>query len=388
MTRMFSSTVFMLIALQAALAKVHPYKPVNGSCPEDEYVSKGVCCSKCKPGYFARSRCTADTDTQCQSCRPGTYIDLPNYASQCRGCRSCRTEVQLVTRSPCTSTQDTECVCAEGAVCVSISGRCEACELWAHCPPGTYTAIPGNNYTHPVCKACPNGTFNENDSVTAVCRNHTVCSESGKVQAFPGTALRDAVCKNPEVAGFSWLVVIVPILISILLLVLIGMTSLWIGRKTARGHCMFFRRRQPDNSSVTSQSLLVPAGGANYSCASSSAATTPTSSSEMHRPVGSPPLNSGPCHHSLISGGMTVNGNVFIYNGPVINPSPASSPDLDLQLPGGALPGPPASSPLSPSLSVEESSSPVQEQAAGGQAVQERGKEYHLPVEDTRSHHS
>ncbi|KAK6479855.1 tumor necrosis factor receptor superfamily member 3-like [Huso huso] len=392
---------WILLVTEAAPGQIFPYVPENGHCTDSrtEYLSGGVCCRKCAPGQFALHKCTTTSDTDCSSCPENTFTELYNYEPNCRLCRPC--EAGLVVSSPCTKTRKSVCVCPKNSIC--IGEFCEFCEDHNPCQPGTYTSQQGDLTRHPQCSSCPTGTFNDLPSITARCSRHSNCTELGKVQAKSGTPKSDAVCKDPKVdMDTGWLGFLI-LLAVLALLVIVG--------AIAGALCCLRRKQQhkdkdhtPDSGRDSEQSsLLSPSGSVISSTSSIPQFPAPSAGSP-------PPLIAVP--HSLTAlqgaeheahsrasiglqcgreagqqerlcqlpfiGEMKVSGNVYIYNGPVVN---QASPSSDQRRDPSS--SPPVSHFRLP-VPEERSAIPVQEQQ--GTPLQESGKESHITIEETNSY--
>ncbi|XP_066568472.1 tumor necrosis factor receptor superfamily member 3 isoform X2 [Amia ocellicauda] len=287
-------------------------------------------------------------------------------------CKTCRRGLGLVRLSVCTAERDAVCGCPEGQVCVKDpinQAQCKGCEDLMPCPSGTYTETAGNSSSHPVCSPCPIGTFNTEASLTAVCVNHTDCSRLGKIQADPGTPESDAVCKDSDTTvWFVWVC-----LAALCLCVPVMMISCI--RKRLRPHIRDCHQAEKGGHKTSQLPLLSSSSSSSSSiqqCLSPPPALPPAPL-EQDQHVGHAISRAPHCSHPIITGGMTVNGNVFIYNGSTINNAPLASAPSPAPAPSPSLPH-----------SVEESPVPTQEQQGPPGSVQERGKDFHISVEESR----
>ncbi|XP_041077811.1 tumor necrosis factor receptor superfamily member 3-like isoform X2 [Polyodon spathula] len=358
---------WILLVTEAAPGLIFPYVPENGYCTDSrtEYLSGGVCCQRCPP------------------------------------------ESGLVMSSPCTKTRKSVCVCPKNSICIGEPpSRCESCEDHNPCQPGTYTSQRGDLVQHPQCSPCPAGTFNDLPSITARCSRHRNCTELGKVQAKSGTLKSDAVCKDPKV------VMDTGYLGSLILLAVLAM--LVIGAIAGAHYCL--RRKQqhndkdhtPGSGRDTEQSSLLSPSGSIISSTSSipkspapSAGSTPplidvphllTAVQGAEHETHSRASNGLQCGREAgqqerlcqvpFIGEMKVSGNVYIYNGPVVNQASPSS-----EQPRDTSPLPSSSPPVSHfRLPVQEDRSAVPVQEQQGAPLQESGKESHITIEETNSY--
>ncbi|KAK1163333.1 tumor necrosis factor receptor superfamily member 3-like [Acipenser oxyrinchus oxyrinchus] len=411
---------WIMLVAEAAPGQIFPYVPEDGSCRDSttEYLSDGVCCRRCAPGQFASHKCTATSDTHCSSCPENTFTELYNYASNCRLCRPC--EAGLVELSPCTKTKGSVCVCPENSICLGVPPlECESCEDHNPCQPGTYTLQIGDLGQHPKCSPCPTGFFNDRPSVIAHCYRHNNCTELEMVLAKPGTSESNAVCKDPMVdKDTGWLGFVI-LLAVVVMLVIIG--------AIAGPLCCLIRKQQhsdkdhtPGSGKDSEQSSLLSPSGSVISSNSSIPQFPAPSAGSPPPPIAVPhslTALQGAEHetHSRtfiglqggreagqqqrlcqlpFTGEMKVNGNVYIYNGPVVNQaSPTSDQRRDPSPPPSSDqhsdPSPPPSSspPVSQfRLPVQEEQSVVPVQEQQGTPLQESGKEFHITIEETNSY--
>ncbi|XP_041123868.1 tumor necrosis factor receptor superfamily member 3-like isoform X2 [Polyodon spathula] len=357
---------WILLVVEAAPGQTFPYVPENGYCTDSrtEYLSAGVCCRRCAP------------------------------------------EAGLVVSSPCTKTRRSVCGCPENSICIRVQPwECEFCEDHKPCQPGTYTSQIGDMERHPQCSPCPTGFFNDRPSVTALCFRHSNCTELGKVQTKPGTSESDAVCKDSMVGkDTGWLGFMI-LLVVPAMLVIVGAI---IGGGLRMKHQHSDKDHTPSSGRDSEQSnLLSPSGSVISSTSSIPQFPAPSAGSP-------PPLIAVPysltalqgAEHETHSGAsiglegdreasqqerlcqlpfigeMKVSGNVYIYNGPVVNQASPSSDQCS-----DSSPPPSSSLPVSQfRLPVQEEQSAVPVQELQGAPLQESGKEFHITIEETNSY--
>ncbi|XP_064447735.1 tumor necrosis factor receptor superfamily member 3 isoform X1 [Mirounga angustirostris] len=193
-----------------------PYHTENQTCRDREkeyYEPKHqVCCSRCPPGTHVSAECSRSRDTVCALCPENSYNEHWNHLSICQLCRPCDQMLGFEETVPCTSRQKTQCRCQPGMFCVHWDTECVHCEPLSDCPPGTEAQLTDEvGAANRNCVPCKAGHFQNTSSPRARCQPHTRCEEQGLVEAVPGTAQSDTSCRNPpehpEMPGprFRWI---------------------------------------------------------------------------------------------------------------------------------------------------------------------------------------
>ncbi|XP_041426784.1 tumor necrosis factor receptor superfamily member 1B isoform X2 [Xenopus laevis] len=104
---------------------------IERNCGEREYFNlhQRKCCSRCPPGTYASSQCSAKSDTNCKSCPVDSYNENWIYADKCKLCKSCPEDAGLVAIVNCSATTAVDCGCQDGYVCELASplGECMHC---------------------------------------------------------------------------------------------------------------------------------------------------------------------------------------------------------------------------------------------------------------------
>ncbi|XP_029062518.1 tumor necrosis factor receptor superfamily member 3 isoform X2 [Monodon monoceros] len=190
----------LLAASQPQL--VPPYRTENQTCRDREteyYEPKHhVCCSRCPPGTHVSAECGPDQDTTCATCPENSYNEHWNHLSICQLCRPCDQMLGFVEITPCTSKHKTQCRCQPGLFCVFWGSECVHCESLSHCPPGTEAELKDEDRkANSNCVPCKAGHFQNTSSPSARCQPHTRCEDQGLVEAAPGTSRSDTSCRNP-----------------------------------------------------------------------------------------------------------------------------------------------------------------------------------------------
>ncbi|KAL2776983.1 tumor necrosis factor receptor superfamily member 3 isoform 2 [Daubentonia madagascariensis] len=348
-------------AARASLAsqlKVPPYSSENQTCRDQEkeyYEPKHqVCCSRCPPGTYVSAKCSRSRNTVCTTCAENSYNEHWNYLSLCQLCRPCDPVLGLEETAPCTNKQKTQCRCQPGMFCAAWALECTHCELLSDCPPGTETEFKGKvGEANNNCVPCKAGHFQNTSSPSARCQPHTRCEDQGLVEAAPGTAQSDRSCRNPseplppEMPGTMLVLAILLPLVSFLLLATI-LAYTW---KSHPSLCrklgsLLKRRPEGEESIAAAASWEAPKANPHFpdlvepllsisgdsSPASVGLPTTPALEKEVlqqQSPLGQTrepemePGEQGQMAHGtngihVTGGSMTITGNIYIYNGPVL----------------------------------------------------------------------
>nr|XP_055136966.1 tumor necrosis factor receptor superfamily member 3 isoform X10 [Symphalangus syndactylus] len=280
---------------------VPPYGSKNQTCRDQgkEYYEPQhrICCSRCPPGTYVSAKCSRIRDTVCATCAENSYNEHWNYLTICQLCRPCDPVMGLEEIAPCTSKRKTQCRCQPGMFCAAWALECTHCELLSDCPPGTEAELKddagkGNNH----CVPCKAGHFQNTSSPSARCQPHTRCEDQGLVEAAPGTAQSDTTCGNPseplppEMSGtMLMLAILLPLAFFLLLATVFA--CIW------KSHPSLCRKLGTNGIHVT-------------------------------------------------GGSMTITGNIYIYNGPVLGGPPGpgdlpATPEPPYPIPEEGDPGPP-----------------------------------------------
>ncbi|XP_008587922.1 PREDICTED: tumor necrosis factor receptor superfamily member 3 [Galeopterus variegatus] len=392
----------LLAASQPQL--VPPYRSENQTCWDKEkkyYEPKHrVCCSRCPPGTYVSAECSRSQDTVCTTCAENSYNEYWNHLPTCQLCRRCDPVMGFREIAPCTNKQKTQCHCQPGMFCASWAIECEHCEPLSDCPPGTEVEVKDEaGEANNNCIPCKAGHFQNTSSPTARCQPHTRCEDQGLVEAAPGTAQSDTSCRNQsdllptEMPGTVLMPVILLPLLSFLLLATI---FAWKSHPSLCRKLGFLLKRRPEGeeSNAVAASwqppmanphfpdLVVPLLPISRDTSPASARLPATLDLEdevlqQQSPVGQTrelepePGEQGQVAHGtngihVTGGSVTVTGNIYIYNGPVL---------------GGAqgLGDPPA--PPEPSYPIPEEGAP--DPPGLSTPYQEDGKAWHLAETET-----
>ncbi|XP_077809001.1 tumor necrosis factor receptor superfamily member 3 isoform X13 [Macaca mulatta] len=336
--------------LAASQPQVPPYGSENQTCrdQEKEYYEPRhrICCSRCPPGTYVSAKCSRSRDTVCATCAENSYNEHWNYLTICQLCRPCDPVMGLEEIAPCTSKRKTQCRCQPGMFCAAWALECTHCELLSDCPPGTEAELKdevgkGNNH----CVPCKAGHFQNTSSPSARCQPHTRCEDQGLVEAAPGTAQSDTTCRNPseslppEMSG-----------------------SLLKRHPQGEGPNPVAAGRDPPKANPQYPDLvepLLPISG-DVSPVSTGLPTALVSEEgvpQQQSPLDlttEPQLEPGEQNQvahgtngiHVTGGSMTITGNIYIYNGPVLGGPPGpgdlpATPDPPYPIPEEGDPGPP-----------------------------------------------
>uniref|UniRef100_A0A2K6R6Q4 Lymphotoxin beta receptor n=1 Tax=Rhinopithecus roxellana TaxID=61622 RepID=A0A2K6R6Q4_RHIRO len=378
--------VLGLVGLLAASQPqvVPPYGSENQTCrdQEKEYYEPRhrICCSRCPPGTYVSAKCSRSRDTVCATCAENSYNEHWNYLTICQLCRPCDPVMGLEETAPCTSKRKTQCRCQPGMFCAAWALECTHCELLSDCPPGTEAELKdevgkGNNH----CVPCKAGHFQNTSSPSARCQPHTRCEDQGLVEAAPGTAQSDTTCRNPseslppEMSGtMLMLAILLPLAFFLLLATIFA--CIWkshpslcrkLGRKgsaAGEGPNPVAAGWDPPKANPHFPDLvepLLPISG-DVSPVSTGLPTAlvleegvPQQQSPLdltREPQLEPGEQNQVAHGTngihVTGGSMTITGNIYIYNGPVLGGPPGpgdlpATPDPPYPIPEEGDPGPP-----------------------------------------------
>ncbi|XP_004448623.2 tumor necrosis factor receptor superfamily member 3 [Dasypus novemcinctus] len=386
-----------------------PYRAENQTCGDQEkeyYEPKhGVCCSRCPPGAYVAAECSRSQDTFCSECAKNSYNEHWNHLPICQLCRPCDDVMGFEETAPCTTTRKTQCHCQPGMFCALWDQECVHCEPFSSCPPGTEADPEGRvREADSFCVPCKEGYF-RNISSSAHCQPHTRCEDQGLVEATPGTAQSDTSCKSPpeplppEMPGTMLVLAILLPLLSLLLLTTV-LACAWKSHPSLCRKLGFLLKRRPEGQDLNTAANweapranppfpdlvepLLPRPG-DSAPASASISTGPALEEEVFQqqsPVGqareleAEPGEQGQVAHGtsgihIAGGSVTVTGNIYIYNGPVLGGArgpgdPPAPPEPPYPIPEEGAPGPPG-------LSTPH---------------QEDGKAWHLAETETQGCHA
>ncbi|XP_032015271.1 tumor necrosis factor receptor superfamily member 3 isoform X1 [Hylobates moloch] len=365
---------------------VPPYGSENQTCRDQgkEYYEPQhrICCSRCPPGTYVSAKCSRIRDTVCATCAENSYNEHWNYLTICQLCRPCDPVMGLEEIAPCTSKRKTQCRCQPGMFCAAWALECTHCELLSDCPPGTEAELKddagkGNNH----CVPCKAGHFQNTSSPSARCQPHTRCEDQGLVEAAPGTAQSDTTCGNPsepltpEMSGtMLMLAILLPLAFFLLLATVFA--CIW---KSHPSLCrklgsLLKRRPQGEGPNPVAGSWeppkahphfpdlvepLIPISG-DVSPVSTGLPTAPVLEAGVpqqqspldltREPQLEPGEQSQVAHGTngihVTGGSMTITGNIYIYNGPVLGGPPGpgdlpATPEPPYPIPEEGDPGPP-----------------------------------------------
>ncbi|XP_009178298.2 tumor necrosis factor receptor superfamily member 3 isoform X3 [Papio anubis] len=329
---------------------VPPYGSENQTCrdQEKEYYEPRhrICCSRCPPGTYVSAKCSRSRDTVCATCAENSYNEHWNYLTICQLCRPCDPVMGLEEIAPCTSKRKTQCRCQPGMFCAAWALECTHCELLSDCPPGTEAELKdevgkGNNH----CVPCKAGHFQNTSSPSAHCQPHTRCEDQGLVEAAPGTAQSDTTCRNPseslppEMSG-----------------------SLLKRRPQGEGPNPVAAGWDPPKANPQYPDLVEPllpisgdvspvSTGLPTALVSEEGVPQQQSPLDLTREPQLEPGEQNQVAHGtngihVTGGSMTITGNIYIYNGPVLGGPPGpgdlpATPDPPYPIPEEGDPGPP-----------------------------------------------
>lgn len=361
-----------------------PYHTENQSCGDQEkeyYESKHrLCCSRCPPGTYVSTECSRHQDTICATCPENSYNEHWNHLSFCQLCRPCDKMLGFVEIMPCTSDHKTQCHCQPGMYCVFWNSECEHCEPLSNCPPGTEAELKDEvTEADTNCVPCRAGHFQNSSSPTARCQPHTRCEDQGLVEETPGTAQSDTSCRNPQeppdMPGTMLMLAIVLPLVLFLLLTTVFVYT-WKSHPSLCRKLGSLLKRHPEGEESNPADgnwepprfnthvpdlvkPLLPTPG-DLTLASAGVPANPNLEEEVlqqqsplsqARDLDVEPPEQGQVAHGtngihVTGGSMTVTGNIYIYNGPVLGGArgpgdPPAPPEPPYPIPEEGAPRPP-----------------------------------------------
>ncbi|XP_054430682.1 tumor necrosis factor receptor superfamily member 3 [Pteronotus mesoamericanus] len=372
----------LLAASQPRL--VPPYHTENQTCrdQEKEYYEpkQHACCSRCPPGTHVSADCGPSQDTVCAMCPENSYNEHWNHLHFCQLCRPCDQVLGFEETAPCTSKQKTQCHCQPGMFCVLWDRECIHCEPLSDCPPGTEAEHKGEGeQAGNTCVPCKEGHFQNTSSPSARCQPHTRCEDQGLIEAGPGTAQSDTICRNPsetpEIPGTMLVLAIMLPLVSLLLLTTI-LACTWKSHPSLCRKLRFLLKRRPEGeeSNITDGNWEPPGVNPHFpdlvkpllpipGDLPPAPAWPPTSPGlevdalqqqsplSQARELEAEPPEQGQMAHGtngihVTGGSVTVTGNIYIYNGPVLGGArgpgdPPAPPEPPYPIPEEGAPGPP-----------------------------------------------
>ncbi|XP_008971991.1 tumor necrosis factor receptor superfamily member 3 isoform X1 [Pan paniscus] len=378
--------LFGLLAASQPQA-VPPYASENQTCrdQEKEYYEPQhrICCSRCPPGTYVSAKCSRIRDTVCATCAENSYNEHWNYLTICQLCRPCDPVMGLEEIAPCTSKRKTQCRCQPGMFCAAWALECTHCELLSDCPPGTEAELKdevgkGNNH----CVPCKAGHFQNTSSPSARCQPHTRCEDQGLVEAAPGTAQSDTTCRNPseplppEMSAGTMLMLAILLPLAFFLLLATVFACIWKSHPSLCRKLGSLLKRRPQGEGPNPvagsweppkahpyfpdlvQPLLPISGDVSPVSTGLPAAPVleagvPQQQSPLdltREPQLEPGEQSQVAHGTngihVTGGSMTITGNIYIYNGPVLGGPPGpgdlpATPEPPYPIPEEGDPGPP-----------------------------------------------
>lgn len=362
---------------------IPPYHMENKICqdPEKEYyvLKHQVCCSRCKPGTYVTAECNRSQDTTCTMCSEDSYNEHWNHLPWCQMCRPCDDVLGFEEIVPCTREQKTQCRCKSGMTCNFENSECTHCEPLPDCEPGTEIKPEDElGEATSYCVACKAGYFQNTTSHSARCRPHTRCEDQGQVEATPGTAQSDTICKNvpepPEMIETMLLLAILLPLVSFVLLTTL-LICIWKSHPSLCRKLGSLLKRHPERVDVNAadgswepprvnphfpdlvEPLLPISGDLSLALARHPGASVVEEVQQQQNPLVQAgeldvePPEQGQLPHGtngihVTGGSVTVTGNIYIYNGPVLGGSrgpgdPPAAPEPPYPVPEEGAPGPP-----------------------------------------------
>ncbi|XP_038134148.1 tumor necrosis factor receptor superfamily member 16 [Cyprinodon tularosa] len=196
MTATFPLVVLCALATLVLGSKTE--RALNVDCDTGKFTDSGECCLECPPGEGVVKECGA-TQTICTQCLDSeTYSENYSLTEKCKPCTQCTGLMRMHT--PCTDSNNAECVCAYNFYFSSVSGNCEPCTV---CPLGQGVFSQCSAYHDTVCEECVDETYSDRESHLEPCLPCTICEEDIETLVSECTPTSDSVCHNPNLPVYT-----------------------------------------------------------------------------------------------------------------------------------------------------------------------------------------
>ncbi|NWW03656.1 TNR5 factor, partial [Oreocharis arfaki] len=175
------------------------------TCFEKQYMYKGKCCNRCRPGEKLVSECNKTEDSLCAHCERGHYQPGWTKEKHCAPHDICEGNAGLIVKMQGNATHNTVCQCQAGTHCSDIS--CQTCVENQPCQLGSgFVAAKALDRMSSPCEPCAEGTFSNISSKTEPCYPWTSCEEKGLVVKVKGTNSSDVICESSRRSSLSVLI--------------------------------------------------------------------------------------------------------------------------------------------------------------------------------------
>ncbi|XP_063028063.1 tumor necrosis factor receptor superfamily member 5 isoform X2 [Melospiza melodia melodia] len=175
------------------------------TCFDKQYVYKGRCCNRCRPGEKLMSECSETEDSVCAPCESGHYQPSWTKEKHCAPHDICESNAGLIEKIKGNVTHNTVCQCRAGTHCSDIS--CQTCVENQPCQLGSgFVAAKAMERMSSPCEPCAEGTFSNVSSKTEPCHPWTSCEEKGLVVKVKGTNSSDVICESSRRSSLSVLI--------------------------------------------------------------------------------------------------------------------------------------------------------------------------------------
>uniref|UniRef100_A0A8D2P8U8 CD40 molecule n=1 Tax=Zosterops lateralis melanops TaxID=1220523 RepID=A0A8D2P8U8_ZOSLA len=175
------------------------------TCIEKQYIYKGGCCNRCRPGEKLVFECNETEDSVCAPCESGHYQPSWTKEKHCAPHDICEHNTGLIVKMHGNATHNTVCQCQAGMHCSDIS--CQTCVENQPCQLGFgFVAAKAMERMSSPCEPCAEGTFSNVSSKTEPCHPWTSCEEKGLVVKVKGTNSSDVICESNRRSSLSVLI--------------------------------------------------------------------------------------------------------------------------------------------------------------------------------------
>ncbi|XP_074409790.1 tumor necrosis factor receptor superfamily member 5 isoform X2 [Zonotrichia albicollis] len=175
------------------------------TCFDKQYIYKGRCCNRCRPGEKLMSECQETEDSVCVPCESGHYQPSWTKEKHCAPHDICESNAGLIEKIKGNVTHNTVCQCRAGTHCSDIS--CQTCVENQPCQLGSgFVAAKAMERMSSPCEPCAEGTFSNVSSKTEPCHPWTSCEEKGLLVKVKGTNSSDVICESSRRSSLSVLI--------------------------------------------------------------------------------------------------------------------------------------------------------------------------------------
>ncbi|NXY38713.1 TNR5 factor, partial [Pomatorhinus ruficollis] len=186
------------------------------TCFDKQYIYKGRCCNRCRPGEKLVSECSETEDSVCAPCESEHYQPSWTKEKHCAPHDICEGNAGLIVKMHGNATHNTVCQCRPGMHCSDIS--CQTCVENQPCQLGS--GFVAGKSDKPSCShstgLMPSALTSGNGgspsmvppgrALGELCHCHRACEEKGLVVKVKGTNSSDVICESNRRSSLSVLI--------------------------------------------------------------------------------------------------------------------------------------------------------------------------------------